>query len=150
MSSRLPVVFDFSEFKKYAKQFEKLKQKDIDAFYIKAIKAMAARYLMVAIANTPVDTGYLKGAWTGGAKVDPFTYAMNAIKVTKQGQFFQVEIENTAPYATFVFYGHRTTNGGFVQGWNACLLAEKDLARKGISIAEPILLKMFKDYGFDV
>lgn len=123
-----------SQLLKFADGFDRLAKKDRDDVFIKMIHASANRFSQVASDRTPVDTGYLKGAWS-------------ISKVYKQGDSYIAEIVNVAPYATFVNYGHRTTNGGFVQGRHFLQYAISDLERVSQSLLDEITMRKFKELG---
>lgn len=125
---------DYKEFLKFADGFEQLSQKGKDEILIEMINTSANRFLQVAVDNTPEDTGHLKGAWS-------------VSKVYRQGDSYIAEIVNIAPYATFVNYGHRTRNGGFVQGRYFVEYAASDLQRVSQSLLDAITKKKFIEIG---
>ena len=54
---------------------------------------------------------------------------------------------NTMPYATFVEYGHRTVNGGWVEGRFFVKYAIDDLDRVSQSLFDKITVRKFKELG---
>ena len=146
---------DFSGFKKFAKQFEKLTQNQMDEFYTSCCKALAARLLAFVIPRTPVGQypaasgkqgGTLRRGWTskttGGSGADAAAYAQS-LQVKKIGSAYQVEIVNPVEYASYVEYGHRTANKtGWVEGKFMLTLSEQELQK----IAPKVLEKKLEAY----
>lgn len=67
--------------------------------------------------------GTLRRGWTAktqseaesGGTIDAKAYA-NSLPISKSGNQYVVEIINPVEYASYVEYGHRTVNGGWVVG----------------------------------
>ena len=79
--------------------------------------------------NTPVATGTLKRAWN----IEP---------AEKKGNVWVSVIYNTADYAIYVEYGHRTTNHkGWVTGRFMLTNAEKEIERIVPQLLEKRLLQ---------
>lgn len=99
---------NYSELIDLKKRTKKFEETELDKWCEDMAKEIAARLLRKAIKRTPVDTGDLRRAW----KTD------NAnIQVTKEGNDYVVEIINSMEYASYVEYGHRTSNHkGWVKG----------------------------------
>lgn len=93
--------FDFSEFEKLAKTFQKtLDERVIERFMRDFLMEMAMRSLRKIKKRTPVgkDTpspGQLRNGWRVGS-------------IEKRGDSLQVEVYNNTHYASFVEFGHRT------------------------------------------
>lgn len=65
---------------------------------------LAKKYLRSVTDLTPVDTGNLKGEW-------------HVSKVKETSNRIEIDISNSADYAVYVEYGHRTRNHkGWVKG----------------------------------
>lgn len=120
----------------------KMKKVDIEEFYMQISKEIARRFLRQAIKLTPVGTypkssgkvgGTLRRGWTAdvGGDITAKGISMQApLCVKKRGNNYIVETKNNVDYASYVNYGHRTTNGGFVAGqffMNAAEDAVKDI-----------------------
>lgn len=120
----------------------KMKKVDIEEFYMQISKEIARRFLRQAIKLTPVGTypestgkkgGTLRRGWTAdvGGDTGIKGISMQApLCVKKRGNNYIVETKNNVDYASYVNYGHRTTNGGFVAGqffMNAAEDAVKDI-----------------------
>ena len=110
------------------------------------VKEIAARTLAKIIARTPVGEygeklveftaykgtekekevsfiaspgkvgGTLRRGWTANTDIDPYTFIMANSEVVKKGRTYTLIISNNVFYGPFVEYGHKTINGGFVDG----------------------------------
>ena len=125
---------DYKEFLQFADGLEKLSRKGKDEIMTEMINDSVNRFLQVVVDNTPEDTGHLKGAW-------------GLAKIYKQGGNYIAEIVNTMPYATFVEYGHRTVNGGWVEGRFFVKYAIDDLERVSQSLFDRITVRKFEELG---
>lgn len=123
--------FDYSQFEKYVKDFEKATN-EFDEFLRSFLLQMAYRVIARVKPRTPVDTGFLREAWFVGdeAKViksgddGKFTSdyssafaskaSLDSVKVI--GNSLQIVIGNIAEYASFIEYGHAYSNGRWYQG----------------------------------
>lgn len=134
---------DVRELKKLRDRLEGLQGKDAERakFCEDCSKELAARLLSFVIKRTPVDTGYLRRGWTGGKKTAAKTFA-DSCKVYKNGDNYTIVVENPVEYASYVEYGHRTRNGGWVAGRFFLTLSEQDLE----SIAPGILQKRLETF----
>ena len=104
MGGIMPKI-DFTQFTKFAKEFEKLAKEDMPKFNEKAVKELAARLLAKVKERTPV---YSKipgdiNAQTGGKLRKGWTIE----KVEREGNFYNVEVINPVHYAEYVEKGHR-------------------------------------------
>ena len=94
--------FDFSEFERFAKSFQKaLDERVIERFIRDFLLEMAYRAERKIKKRTPVDTGTLRRNWRVG-------------NIERRGNAYVVEIFNNTEYASFVEYGHRQEVGRFV------------------------------------
>lgn len=88
-------------------EFEKQLTKIIEQTYPKEFEQMViqiATDLQIAVQDaTPVDTSHLQENWFVGDLV-------------KRGNEYYIEVYNNVEYAEPVEYGHRTLDGGFVEG----------------------------------
>lgn len=116
---------DFRDLENFRKNLEKsLNQEQIDLFIEACAKELAARLLAKVIKRTPVGQypkgsgkkgGTLRRGWTNGQNQAAHAYA-NSLKVFHFGDTYVIEIINPVHYAPYVEYGHRTRNGGWVEG----------------------------------
>jgi hypothetical protein len=108
----MKLEFDFSELIEFG---EKLNDYHTFETYIMTATKEVARVLHNALLNkTPIDTGNLRKMWSAGDNL--------AFIVEKEGNGYMVTFTNDAQNATgykygrAVNYGHKTPNGGWVQG----------------------------------
>ncbi|MEG6521169.1 HK97 gp10 family phage protein [Desulfotomaculum sp. 1211_IL3151] len=89
--------FDFDEFKKLAKRFQKaVDDRVVDKLIRELLIELAYRAVAKIKLRTPVNTGDLRRNWLVG-------------RVERQGNSYFVEIFNNLPYASFIetgFYTH--------------------------------------------
>lgn len=88
-------------------EFEKALTKEIEINYPREFEKMVIQIaidLQTAVQDaTPVRTSHLQENWFVGDLV-------------KRGNTYYIEVYNNVEYAEPVEYGHRTKNGGFVEG----------------------------------
>ena len=88
-------------------EFEKALTKEIEINYPREFEKMVIQIaidLQTAVQDaTPVRTSHLQENWFVGDLV-------------KRGNTYYIEVYNNVEYAKPVEYGHRTKNGGFVEG----------------------------------
>lgn len=139
---------DFEGMKKLQEQFKKQEQ-EFDTFLRRFLLKMGLEAVNRAKANTPVDTGLLRAAWTveGGISAARGRWNKAKSKVTydedeansqaailenvkRQGNSLIVTIANPVEYASFVEYGH-TTRGrdGWIEGKFMATLAVDEVAQ---------------------
>ena len=98
------IGIDTRALESFRDQIQKMEQQAVNEFFESLAKEIAARLLRKVIKRTPAKTGNLRNLW--GAAKD--------IKVKKTGNNYEVTIENSASYASYVEYGHRQTPGRYV------------------------------------
>lgn len=88
-------------------EFEKKLTKIIEQTYPREFEEMVIQIavdLQTAVQDaTPVDTSHLQQNWFVG-------------ELVKRGNEYYIEVYNNVEYAEPVEHGHRTKNGGFVEG----------------------------------
>lgn len=88
-------------------EFEKALTKEIEINYPREFEKMVIQIaidLQTAVQDaTPVRTSHLQENWFVG-------------NLVKRGNTYYIEVYNNVEYAEPVEYGHRTKNGGFVEG----------------------------------
>lgn len=95
---------DFDDLIKFRDNLGKFTDSEYDKLAKECCNEIAARLLRMTQKNTPVATGTLKRAWN----IEP---------AEKKGNVWVSVIYNTADYAIYVEYGHRTSNhSGWVTG----------------------------------
>lgn len=124
--------FDYKEFQEFANKIQKLAENEASVFAEACAKEIAKRLLAELQARTPVGD-YSGGEYTckvrkGGDNRIHFSAKVTGkvggtlrrswtIKnISKNGNTFSIEIMNPTEYASYVNSGHRTKNGGWVEG----------------------------------
>lgn len=111
--------FDYSEFKNMAKRFNKaLDERVIERWIREFLLEMAFRAERKIKKRTPVDSGHLRRNWQVG-------------NVERRGNTYVVEVFNNVEYASFVEYGHRTSNHkGWVEGRFMATISMQEIERQ--------------------
>ena len=154
---------NFKELEKLRKQLEKLNAEQLQTFNEKSIKELAARLLAKVIERTLPGIydkksgkkgGTLRRGWTSktadearagsGDGVDARDYA-EAVEVKKVGNVYQIEIINPVEYASYVEYGHRKRNGGWVEEKLMLTISETELRENAPKILQRKLDKFLGD-----
>lgn len=108
---------------------KELDSSQLDTFFRKLAKELAARLLAKLIKRTPVGQypagsgrvgGTLRRGWTGGKDANPASYA-ESFWVMYDGNTYTVTLTNPVEYASYVEYGHRQQPGRYVPAINARL-----------------------------
>ena len=142
-SSKIKVQFDgLKEFNKIIEEMEKEKEQ----LMIDTIKELAARLLRKVIKRTPSDTGNLRRNWT-------------VSDVRKNGENYEIEVSNSAEYASYVEFGHRQTPGRFVpaigkrlkkswvKGKFMLTISENELQKQAPAVIEKKITEWLKKLG---
>lgn len=144
---------DFSQFQEFAKGFEKLSESEMDALCRTCAKELAGRLLALVIPATPVGKypkssgkkgGTLRRGWGAKNGSAGKEYAQS-LTVTKTGNDYMVEIINPIEYASYVEFGHRTVNGGWVEGRYMLTVSEEKLKKIAPSVLEKMILRKLKE-----
>lgn len=120
--------FDFKEFEKYVKNFEKMTN-EFNTFLKTFLLKQAQRCVANAKRKTPVDTGAMRASWgigaqkialrqvgnTGKMEIDPENSTIADINVV--GNNFEVTIWNGMDYSSYIEFGHSTRGGNWVDGY---------------------------------
>ena len=148
---------------KLQKQMDSLRGSDRTDFLAACARELAARLLALTIKATPVGVyregsgktgGTLRRGWTSrtggeaasGGNTSAKAYA-ESLPVTRAGNKITVDIVNPVEYASYVEYGHRTSNGaGWVPGRFMLTLATEELRRAAPAILEKKILAYLKRY----
>lgn len=142
-SSKIKVQFDgLKEFQKIIEEMEKEKEQ----LMIDTIKELAGRLLRKVIKRTPSDTGNLRRNWT-------------VSDVRKNGENYEIEVSNSAEYASYVEFGHRQTPGRFVpaigkrlkkswvKGKFMLTISESELQKQAPAVIEKKITEWLKKLG---
>ena len=134
---------DFSQFREFAKGFEKLSDSEIDDLCVACSKELAARLLALVIPATPVGK-YPKGSGKKGGTLRRGWGAKNgkagreyaqSLTITKSGNTYMVEIINPVEYASYVEF----------EGRYMLTISEEKLKRIAPSVLEKMVLRKLKE-----
>ena len=142
-SSKIKVQFNgLKEFQKIIEEMEKEKEQ----LMVDTIKELAGRLLRKVIKRTPSDTGNLRRNWT-------------VSDVRKNGENYEIEVSNSAEYASYVEFGHRQTPGRFVpaigkrlkkswvKGKFMLTISESELQKQAPAVIEKKITEWLKKLG---
>lgn len=142
---------EYNQFKNLQQNIEKLSSKiNMDMFCEACCKELAARLLALVIPATPVGIypkssgkkgGTLRRGWGANGAGKAKAYAQEST-IKKRGTVYEIEIINPIEYASYVEYGHRTVNGGWVEGRYMLTISEEKLR----TIAPKVLEKKLHNY----
>ena len=167
--ARSNVRLDYGELKKLKDEIQKMGDPtQMDQFLTSCAKELAARLLGKVIRRTPVHDyskdahvhfvtkdgktvdfqasiskvgGTLRRGWTGGKRSSGANYA-NSLNVNKVGTDYVIEIINPVEYASYVEFGHRTSNHkGWVNGRFMLTISEQEIQSAAPAIIEKKLMK---------
>ena len=117
---------DFEALRKLQEKIQSLKDIDMNGFCTACSKEIAARLLALVIERT--HTGqYPSGSGKVGGTLKRGWGAVADINVVKEGDTYTVTITNPVEYASYVEFGHRTRNGGYVEPQLMLTISEEKL-----------------------
>lgn len=147
---------DFKQFEQFKKKLEKtLDDKSRKKFMEDCAKELAARLLSRVIKKTPVDEGTLRRGWTGGVEntsekgntigIGGKNGAASKINVVYRNGEYRCAIFNPVFYASYVNYGHRTSNHeGWVDGQFFLDISENEVNALAPALLEKRLMEYLK------
>lgn len=143
-------TINFRDFERIQNNLEKLNQEQVDLFIDACAKELAARLLAKVIKRTPVGDypnssgkkgGTLRRGWTGGKTQSAVAYA-DSLTIHHFGDAYVIEIINPVEYASYVEFGHRTSNHkGWVNGRFMLTISEQEIQNAAPAIIEKKLMK---------
>lgn len=143
-------TINFRDFERIQNNLEKLNQEQVDLFIDACAKELAARLLAKVIKRTPVGDypnssgkkgGTLRRGWTGGKTQSAVAYA-DSLTIHHFGGAYVIEIVNPVEYASYVEFGHRTSNHkGWVNGRFMLTISEQEIQNAAPAIIEKKLMK---------
>ena len=156
---------DFEELKALADELLEM-EKEVNKFCEIAARALARRLLDLVRQSTPVGRyppssgkqgGTLHRGWVAethreAAAGSGLTTAAQALEyakslpIEKSGHYYIIRVINPVKYASYVEFGHRTVNGGFVKGQYFLTKAEAILENEKDRILERELTKYLKEH----
>lgn len=117
---------DFEAFRDMQQKLQRLQNIDMEAFCTECSKEIAARLLALVIQRTHTGRYPARSGKVGGTLKRGWTAAAD-ISVAKQGDNYIVIISNPVEYASYVEFGHRTRNGGYVEPQYMLTISEEKL-----------------------
>ena len=143
-------TINFRDFERIQNNLEKLNQEQVDLFIDACAKELAARLLAKVIKRRPVGDypnssgkkgGTLRRGWTGGKTQSAVAYA-DSLTIHHFGDAYVIEIVNPVEYASYVEFGHRTSNHkGWVNGRFMLTISEQEIQNAAPAIIEKKLMK---------
>lgn len=128
---------DYTQMEQLMKRMEKFERVDKEELCRDLAVEIAARLLRMAKRRTPVDTGTLRESWTIENK---------HLVAIKRGNAYEVTITNSMEYASYVEFGHRTSNHmGFVPGVYMLTVSEQELKKTAPRIIERKLMQRLSE-----
>lgn len=145
--------FRADDLKKIQKQLQNIQQNDISDFVEACAKELAARLLRKVIKRTPAGDypgnsgkkgGTLRRGWTSGKDAKASEYA-DSLLVRNENGMITVEIINPVEYASYVEYGHRTSNHkGWVSGRFMLTISESEIQDIAPKVLEARIKKLLE------
>ena len=117
---------DFEAFRNLQEKIQSLKDIDMDAFCTECSKEIVARLLALVIQRTHTGRYPARSGKVGGTLRRGWG-AVADINVVKEGDIYTVTIINPVEYASYVEFGHRTRNGGYVEPQLMLTISEEKL-----------------------
>lgn len=127
---------EYDDVMRFQANLERLQGRELDALVRRICNKIAETLVSDVKKNTPVVTGNLRRSWQQSA-------------VTKSGAHWAVTVYNTADYAIYVEYGHRTRDHKkWVEGRFMLTNAKKRIDKKArIIISEEVKKKLGEMFG---
>lgn len=145
--------FRADDLKKIQKQLQNIQQNDISDFVEACAKELAARLLGKVIKRTPAGDypgnsgkkgGTLRRGWASGKDAKASEYA-DSLPVRNENGMITVEIINPVEYASYVEYGHRTSNHkGWVPGRFMLTISESEIQDIAPKVLEARIKKLLE------
>ena len=117
---------DFEAFRDMQQKLQRLQNIDMEAFCTECSKEIAARLLALVIQRTHTGRYPARSGKVGGTLRRGWG-AVADINVVKEGDIYTVAIINPVEYASYVEFGHRTRNGGYVEPQLMLTISEEKL-----------------------
>ncbi|MEO1815253.1 MAG: HK97 gp10 family phage protein [Acetobacterium sp.] len=138
---------NYKQFEQFKKKLEKtLDNKSRQKFMEDCTIELLTRLLSRVIKRTPVgeeDGGNLRRSWTIGSTGTGESLKINVEHI---GGVYQCTLTNTADYASYVNYGHRTRGGGgWVDGQFFLTISENEVNDLAPALLEKRLAEYLKE-----
>lgn len=136
---------DYRQLERLRDKLEKFQEFDRDQFCRDMAKELAARLLAKVVRRTPVGV-YKKGSGKVGGTLRRGWTAEDSMEIRKEGNNYVITIINPTPYASYVEYGHRTSNHrDWVPGRFMLTISEKEIQRIAPKLIEKKLYQKLKE-----
>ena len=126
-------AIDYRNIQKLQKRMQELETSDFDKLCRDGAKELAARLLRKVVKRTPVGQYPSGSGKTGGTLRRGWAIDANIVKV---GNEYEITVFNNVHYASYVEFGHRTRNGGWVVGRFMMTESEIELEAQAPKILE--------------
>lgn len=91
--------------------------------------------------KTVKQGGTLRRGWTAEKRYNKVEDYVDTLRVTRTGDVYTIEIVNPVEYAPYVEFGHRTVNGGWVEGKFMMTISANEVQAAAPEILEQKLIK---------
>lgn len=130
---------DFSELQAFADSLQTMTNNMSEIMDLCA-KELAQRLIRKVIKRTPVGVYSKKSGKKGGTLKKGWSQD-GKYKIYHSPSACLIEIKNPVEYASYVEYGHRTVNGGWVSGHSMMTISAAEIQRDGPAILEKKIKK---------
>lgn len=130
---------DFSELQAFADSLQTMTNNMSEIMDLCA-KELAQRLIRKVIKRTPVGVYSKKSGKKGGTLKKGWSQD-GKYKIYHSPSACLIEIKNPVEYASYVEYGHRTVNGGWVSGHPMMTISAAEIQRDGPAILEKKIKK---------
>ena len=134
---------DFSELQAFADSLQAMTDNMSEIMDICA-KELAQRLIRKVIKRTPVGVYSKKSGKKGGTLKKGWSQD-GKYKIYHSPSACLIEIKNPVEYASYVEYGHRTVNGGWVPGHLMITISVDEIQRDGPAILEKKIKKLMEE-----
>ena len=134
---------DFSELQAFADSLQAMTDNMSEIMDICA-KELAQCLIRKVIKRTPVGVYSKKSGKKGGDLRRGWSSDGN-LKIYHSGSACLIELKNPVEYASYVEYGHRTVNGGWVPGQFMMTISVDEIQRDGPAILEKKIKKLMEE-----
>ncbi|MCH5205656.1 MAG: HK97 gp10 family phage protein [Oscillospiraceae bacterium] len=134
------VRFDFGGMLELQQKLSRLTPEKINRFMTECTEELAARLMAKVLPRTPVGQ-YPRGSGKVGGTLQRGWTVENVVKT---GNTYTITIKNPVYYAPYVEYGHRTKNGGIVEGKKMLTISEDEVRQIAGRVLEEKLKKFLE------
>lgn len=135
-------AIDYRNIQKLQERMRQLQTSDFDKLCREGAKELAARLLRKVVKRTPVGQYPSGSGRVGGTLRRGWTIDADIVKV---GDEYEITVFNNVQYASYVEYGHRTRNGGWVVGRFMMTESEIELEAQAPKILEKKIEKILME-----